>query len=105
MAKLDNTVSTKVADSTLKRIEEYADAHGMNRSAAVRDCIRTGLETGRVPGVHVSYGAVAFLLGLIFVSAQYAEASGAVGPIGTAAVVAGILYELGYRLGVLGGNR
>lgn len=101
MDKLDNTVSTKVADSTLSRIDEHAERHGMSKSEAVRDRLRVGLDATAVPGVHVSYGALAVLLGLILVSAQYASAEGAVGPLGTVAVAGGILYELGHRFGFL----
>lgn len=44
MADLDNTVSTKVADSTLKQINDYADDHGMSKSEAVRNRLRAGFD-------------------------------------------------------------
>jgi len=100
MAKLDNTVSTKVADTTLERIETYADDHGMSRSEAVRNRLRTGLDAADAgPGAHVSYGALAGIFGLILVSAQYATADGLLGPIGVALVAAGLLHDLAHRFG------
>lgn len=101
MDKLDNTVSTKVADSTLSRIDEHAERHGMSKSEAVRDRLRVGLDATAVPGAHVSYGGILTILGFIFIAAQYAEASGLIGPAGVAAVVAGLGYDLGHRLGFL----
>jgi hypothetical protein len=98
---MEKTVSTRVADQTYQRIEDYADAHGMTRSEAVRHLLRDGLDAGRVPGAHASYGALLAVLGLIFASAQYADASGLVGPIGVVAVVAGVGYDLLHRFDFL----
>jgi hypothetical protein len=101
MADLDNTVSTKVADSTLSRIKEFADTNGMSKSEAVRNRLRQGLdEADAVPGAHVSYGALLGAFGLIFASMQYAEGGGFTGPLGIALLALALVHDGAYWLGL-----
>jgi Flp pilus assembly protein TadB len=101
MPKLDNTVSTKVADSTLSRIEEFADTNGMSRSEAIRNRLRQGLdEADAIPGAHVSYGALLAAFGLIFASMQYVEAGGFTGPLGLALLALALVHDGAYWLGL-----
>lgn len=103
MEKLDNTVSTKVADSTLDRIEEHAEEHGMSRSEAVRDRVRAGLDVSEgIPGAHVSYGFVAGAFGLAFLSAGLASTSSALTYLGAALLVGAVAHDGPYWLGVRG---
>lgn len=43
------TLSSKVPEATLDRIEEYADTHDLNRSQAARKLIETGLDAEQSP--------------------------------------------------------
>jgi hypothetical protein len=86
------TISTKVPEELAERIEE-AKEEGENTSACVRRLIRAGLTatdnpTGPVPVVLMWGGSVA-------IATQYASATGLIGPLGIAAMLAGYLltYE------------
>jgi hypothetical protein len=103
MAKLDNTVSTKVADSTLNRIEAHADSEGMSRSEAVRDLVRSGLDDAEgIPGAHVSYGFVAGAFGISFGSAGYAGDAAAMMYVGLALLAVALAHDASYALGLRG---
>jgi hypothetical protein len=101
MEKLDNTVSTKLADSTLDRVEAHADSNGMSRSEAVRDLVRSGLDDAEgIPGAHVSYGFVAGAFGIAFLSAGYANGATAMTYAGLALLVVALAHDGSYALGL-----
>jgi hypothetical protein len=101
MDKLDNTVSTKVADSTLERIRDHAESRGMSKSEAVRDCIRTGLDDVEgVPGARVSYGFISGAFGIAFLSAGFASAATALTVLGAALLVVAVGHDAPYWLGL-----
>lgn len=98
---MDKTVSTRVADDTYERIEDYADQHGMTRSEATRALIRDSLDRADwIPGPQASYGAVLGSFGLIFIAAQYADASGITGPLGIALLAGGLLHDIAHATGL-----
>ena len=105
MADLDNTVSTKVADTTLERIEDYADEHGMVRSEAIRNRLRAGLELDAgIPGAHVSYGFIAGAFGIAFLSAGLASTASALTYLGVGLLLAAVAHDGPYWLGLRGGD-
>ena len=103
MEKLDNTVSTKLADSTLDRVEDHAESEGMSRSEAVRDLVRSGLDNAEgIPGAHVSYGFLAGAFGIAFLSAGLASTASALTYLGAALLAVAVAHDAPYWLGLRG---
>ena len=86
---MSRTISAKVSDDLLERIEE-AQEEGESRSATVRRLVRTSLDEQDSPH-RITLPVVLMWAGSVAVAAQYASASGAIGPAGLAALALGFL--------------
>lgn len=88
------TISVKVPEELADRIEATREKDGEGKepvSTVVRRLIRAGLDAEDRDPHAVSFPMFLLWVGSVFVAIQYASATGAVGPMGIAAVVAGIL--------------
>lgn len=93
MADLDNTVSTRVADSTLKRINTYADENGMTKSEAVRNRLRAGLDQADEDNDNSpQYRSFAYILGISLYLGSISTVGQKMGTIGAGIVVATFIY-------------
>ncbi|RLM53145.1 hypothetical protein DVK02_15075 [Halobellus sp. Atlit-31R] len=84
------TISTKVPEQLDEQIEA-AGEEGESKSATVRRLIRAGLRSGEKSPHAVSLPILLMWFGSVAASAQYATASGALGPAGLVALLLGIL--------------
>jgi hypothetical protein len=85
-------ISSRVTDDDLERIEA-ARQGGEKRSATIRRLIRAGLDAEN-QNITLSLPVVLVWAGTVAISAQYANATGLLGPAGIVAVAIGFLLTL-----------